>query len=97
MNIRINRTAEIYVPSAFAPAGFNNLLHAIPIGIKEFKFFAVYNRYGQEVFRTSNPAIGWDGKFKGVAQNSAGFVWMAEGVSFSGRLITKKGNVVLIR
>jgi hypothetical protein len=97
VTVRISRVAEIYVPSAFAPGGINNLLHAIPVGIREFRYFAVYNRYGELVFKTSNPAEGWDGKYKGVAQSSAGFVWMAEGVSFSGKVIARKGNVVLVR
>jgi hypothetical protein len=98
IRIRIDRTAEIYVPTAFSPGGNSNpVLHAIPIGIKEFRYFAIYNRYGQEVFKTSNPAIGWDGKFKGQPQNSAGFVWIAEGIDYRNRVITRKGNVVLIR
>lgn len=95
--IKISHSAEIYVPSAFAPDGRNNLLHAIPFGIRDFKYFAIYNRYGQLVFKTNNPSEGWDGKYKGVPQNSAGFVWMAEGISFNGKIITKKGNVVLVR
>ncbi len=97
ITVRISRIAEIYVPSAFAPNGINKVLHAIPVGIKEFRYFAIYNRYGQLVFKTSNPAEGWDGVYKGVAQNSAGFVWIAEGISYSGRVITRKGNVVLVR
>ena len=97
INIRISRVAQIYVPSAFAPNGINNLLHAIPVGIREFRYFAIYNRYGELVFKTSNPAEGWDGKYKGVAQNSAGFVWIAEGVSYNNITITRKGNVMLVR
>lgn len=97
VTVRVSRLAEIYVPSAFAPNGVNSLLHAIPVGIREFRYFAVYNRYGQLVFKTSNPAEGWDGKFKGIPQASAGFVWVAEGVGFNGQVINKKGNVVLVR
>lgn len=97
VTVRVSRLAEIYVPSAFAPNGINKLLHALPAGIREFRYFAIYNRYGQLVFKTSNPAEGWDGKYKGIAQNSAGFVWMAEGVSYSGKVISRKGNVVLLR
>jgi hypothetical protein len=98
ISIRIDRTAEIYVPTAFSPGGNGNtILHAIPIGIKTFKYFAIYNRYGQEVFKTNNPAIGWDGKFKGLPQNSAGFVWIAEGIDYRNRVISRKGNVVLVR
>ncbi|MBL0356835.1 MAG: gliding motility-associated C-terminal domain-containing protein [Chitinophagaceae bacterium] len=97
INIRINRTAEIYVPSAFTPGGNNPLLHAIPVGIKTFHYFAIYNRWGQEVFKTNNPAVGWNGIYKGILQNSAGYVWIAEGIDFRNRIISRKGNIVLIR
>jgi gliding motility-associated-like protein len=97
VTVTISRIAEIYVPTAFAPNGVNSLLHAIPVGIREFRYFAIYNRYGQLVFKTSNPAEGWDGKYKGLPQPSAGFVWMAEGVGVNGKVIAKKGNVVLLR
>ncbi len=97
ITIRISKVAEIYVPSAFMPAGINNVLHAIPIGIREFRYFAIYNRYGELVFKTSNPKEGWDGQYKGQPQNAGGFIWMVEGVAYDGRVITRKGNVVLIR
>lgn len=97
VTVKISRIADIYVPSAFAPGGINKLLHAIPVGIREFKYFAIYNRYGQLVFKTSNPAVGWDGKYKGVPQNPAGFVWIAQGITYNGINITKKGNVLLVR
>jgi CHU_C Type IX secretion signal domain len=97
ITVKISRIAEIYVPTAFSPNGVNSLLHAVPVGIREFRYFAIYNRYGQLVFKTSNPAEGWDGRFKGIPQSSAGFVWIAEGVGYNGKLVSKKGNVVLLR
>lgn len=97
VTVRVSRMADIYVPTAFAPNGTNRLLHAIPVGIKEFRFFAIYNRFGELVFKTNKPSEGWDGKFKGIVQNSGGFVWMVEGVGYNGRVISKKGNVVLLR
>ena len=26
----------------------------------------MYNRWGEEVFISSNPKVGWDGKYKGI-------------------------------
>lgn len=95
--IKIFSFTEIYVPTAFSPNGYNKLLHVISVGLKEFRYFSIFNRWGKEVFRTSNPAEGWDGRYNGVPQNSAGYVWIAEGVDYKNRVITKKGNVVLLR
>ena len=40
---------------------------------------------------------GWDGTFKGKPQDSDLFVWIAEGVDYLDKKITKKGTVTLIR
>jgi gliding motility-associated-like protein len=99
INIKIFMRSEIFVPTAFTPNGdgLNDILKAIPIGIKEFKRFSIYNRSGELVFTTSDPAVGWNGIFKGKEQPSAVFVWIAEGKDYNGNTIFKKGTATLIR
>jgi hypothetical protein len=69
----------------------------IPVGIKELKFFNVYNRWGELVFFTKDFTKGWDGSYKGKDQGTFTFVWMAEGIDFKGNVIRKKGTVTIIR
>ena len=90
---------EIYVPNAFTPNddGKNDILKAIPIGLKEFRFLTVFNTYGQQVFTTVNPGIGWDGTFKGAKQGIGTYVWIAEGINYKGTILQRKGTVILIR
>lgn len=97
--IKIYDGPQIYVPSAFNPLSTvgNHLFRAIPVGISTFKYLTVYNRLGQVVFSTSNPAQGWDGTFKGVAQAAGTYVWVAAGTTFRGTELVKKGTVVLLR
>ena len=76
--------------------GQNDILKAIPVGIKEFKNFSIFNRWGQLVFQTANAARGWDGKLSAALQNGV-FVWMAEGTDQQGNTIKRKGTVLLIR
>lgn len=99
VRVKVYKGPEIYVPSAFTANGdgLNDLLYAIPVGIKVFHYFSIYNRWGQLVFTTSNPAVGWDGKIQGVPQSSATFVWMAEAVDYFGNLIQRKGTVTLLK
>jgi gliding motility-associated-like protein len=89
----------IFVPTGFTPNddGLNDILKAIPYGIKEFKYFSLYNRWGEQVFTTTDPDKGWDGKFGGIKQNSGVFVWMAAAIDFDDKLIKLKGTTVLIR
>lgn len=99
IKITVYEGPEIYVPNAFTPNddSKNDILKAIPIGLKEFKFFTIFNSYGQQVFSTVNPGIGWDGTFKGVKQGMGTYVWIAEGVNYKGTIIQRKGSVILIR
>ncbi|MEO7211099.1 MAG: PKD domain-containing protein [Chitinophagaceae bacterium] len=90
---------DIFVPSAFTPNGdgLNDIIKPILVGIKEFKFFNIFNRYGQLIFSTNEIGKGWDGTFKGEKQGSGTFVYQAEGIDYLGKTIDKKGTVVLIR
>jgi gliding motility-associated-like protein len=91
--------ADIAVPNAFTPNhdGHNDVLRALPRGIAEFKYFNVYSRWGQLVFSTSNEANGWDGTVNGKTQEPGVFVWIALGVDITGRVIERKGTVILLR
>jgi gliding motility-associated-like protein len=97
--IKVYKGPEIYVPSGFTPNhdGLNDLVKPIAAGIKEFRYFRIYNRWGQLVFATQNPAIGWDGKINGTDQPSGTFVWMAEAIDYQGHLFNRKGVVTIIR
>jgi gliding motility-associated-like protein len=97
--IKVYTGPEIYVPTGFTPNhdGLNDLLKAIPVGIKEFRYFRIFNRWGQMVFSSGNPAKGWDGKINGADQPSGTFVWMAEAVDYKGNLIRRKGVVTIVR
>ncbi len=90
---------DLLVPTAFSPDndGINDIFRPIVIGMKSLNSFRVYNRWGQLVFSTTQVNHGWDGTFKGAPQSAGSFVWEAEGVTYLGRKIKKKGSVILIR
>lgn len=97
--IKVYKGPDIYVPSAFTPNndGLNDRLGPIPVGIKEFKYFRVFNRWGQVIFSSNDPSKTWDGKVNGLPQPTSTFVWMAEAIDYKGILITRKGVVTVIR
>ena len=59
--------------------------------------FEVYNRFGQLVFRTTDPNEGWDGNFKGKPMNPAVFVYKLDYLLINGLSATLNGNVTLYR
>ena len=91
--------SDIIVPNAFTPNddGHNDVLKVDAIGIRDFKYFSVFNRWGQEVFTTNNQGIGWDGTRGGQAQPAGAYVWATMGLDFSGKQVLRKGTVILIR
>lgn len=99
IHIKIYDGPEIYVPRAFTPNGdgLNELLKAFAVGVKQFKSFTVYNRFGQVVFTTSVATKGWDGFFKGKAQNPGAYLWTASAIDFGGNELFKNGTVILVR
>ncbi len=97
--IKVFEQADIYVATAFTPNGdgINDILKAVPVGMKTFRYLRVFNRWGELIFSTQNPSVGWDGTIRAVKQPTSTFVWMAEGVDYLGNKVFRKGTVTLVR
>lgn len=90
---------SFYVPSAFSPNNDNNndILKPILLGMKSLNYFRVYNRWGKLLFYTNQKGHGWDGFFNGNPQDPGTYVWMAEGTTYTGQVIVRKGYAILLR
>ncbi len=97
--VKVFKEVKFYVPTGFTPNldGLNDYLKPIPVGMKEVKYFRVYNRWGQLVFDLKNDPKGWDGKIGGKAQSTQVVVWMAEGIGINDQVYKQKGTCTLIR
>lgn len=98
--VRIVKTGpNIFVPSGFTPNkdGKNDILKPITVGISTLNYFAVYNRYGELIYKTTQLGQGWDGWYNGVLQPPGTYVFQTEGVDYLGNKVYRKGTVVLIR
>ncbi len=89
----------VFVPTGFTPNGdgLNDVLRPIAVGVREIKYFRVFNRWGQMVFSTTINGHGWDGRVNGAPQGSNVYVWMVGAIDYTGRPITLKGTSTLIR
>ncbi|HSU28048.1 MAG TPA: gliding motility-associated C-terminal domain-containing protein, partial [Chitinophagaceae bacterium] len=78
--VQVFNKPAVFVPAAFTPNndGLNDLLIPIPVHIKSFGFFRVYNRWGEIVFQTSTLNDGWNGKSKGLTQPAGVYIWIYE-------------------
>ena len=73
------------------------MIRPILVGIQQLRYFRIYNRWGQLVFSTSESGKGWDGRISGQPQSTSNFVYVAQAIDYTGKIISRKGNVMLIR
>jgi gliding motility-associated-like protein len=94
-----DKLVEIFIPKSFTPNGdgINDILYPYLSGIKEFKYFKVYNRFNQLMFETKNHDVGWNGYVNGTPQPMAIYIWVAVGVALDGSAVERKGQVLLLR
>lgn len=88
----------IFLPTAFTPNGDgqNDVLF-VRSNIVDTVELAIYNRWGQRVFTTTDKNIGWDGTFKGELQTPDVYGYYLKAKCFNGQEFFKKGNVTLLR
>lgn len=94
----VGPAGKIFVPNAFTPNGdgLNDCFNVrSAIGSTSFEL-AIFNRWGERVYYSKNPADCWDGSFKGKQQPIGSFVYYLRTKSDCGD-INEKGTIALIR
>lgn len=89
---------DAFIPNTFTPNGDgqNDVLYVRGLKVDEV-YFAVYNRWGEMVFETTDKTKGWDGIYKGRPADVGVFGWYLKVKCYNGEETFKKGNVTLIR
>ncbi|WP_344823057.1 gliding motility-associated C-terminal domain-containing protein [Rurimicrobium arvi] len=91
---------DIYLPNAFTPGDHsdnNDYFGLKNRNIVQLNYFRVYDRWGKEVFSTTDLSTQWDGKVDGVDCPYGVYAWVVDGFCASGKRISKSGNVTLLR
>ena len=86
------------MPSGFTPNndGINDCYGIKYWGVIEKLDFAVFNRWGEEIFHTTKIGDCWNGIYKGVQQNPDVYVYLITAKTSCGSVF-RKGTFVLIR
>jgi gliding motility-associated-like protein len=87
------------VPNAFSPNGDgkNDVFRLGNIKYQKLQEFRVFNRYGEELFSTTNPAEGWDGTHKDIKQDVGVYHYLIRVALPGGEVKMYKGDVTLVR
>ncbi len=91
----------IFVPNAFSPNkdGLNDEFKAITTSnqISSFRMY-IYNRWGEQIFESSDISRGWDGEYKGQPSPAGAYVYKIDYMLGSlAEIRTMSGVVVLVR
>lgn len=94
----------LFIPNAFTPdmSGLNDLFRPVFRDEEpEIYTLRIYNRWGQEIFESSDPGQGWDGTMKGAECPGDVYVYIIEyqvsQADQSSGMQVKKGNFLLLR
>lgn len=90
----------LYIPNAFTPNSdrTNDVFRPV-FSLKPALYeMNIFNRYGQLIYQTRDVEKGWDGKYRGMPQNTGGFVYQVRFALAAGAIIEKRsGTFLLIR
>jgi gliding motility-associated-like protein len=94
--------ANLWVPNAFTPDGNgnNDVFHVVTTDMAPEDYnLRIFDRWGQLVFESSDPAQGWDGGNKNGGKCPTGvYVWQVEyRPLFTSDKLTRTGTVTLTK
>lgn len=99
-SFKVHNSCTIEVPRAFTPNGDgnNDRLYIRGYAIKELISFKIYNRQGTLLYFSNNQEEGWDGYYKGQAQNSETYFYTYEAkIHANGTRASGEGHFLLLR
>ena len=95
----VQQFPKMLVPNTFTPDGngLNDIFNPLWTFVDKSDFlFLVFNRYGQEIFRTTDPDMGWDGTFNDSEVQSGAYVYYFRFKVENGRVVEKTGTVTVL-
>ncbi|MBK8340803.1 MAG: gliding motility-associated C-terminal domain-containing protein [Flavobacteriales bacterium] len=98
LDVCIRDSEAIFLPDAFSPNGdgSNEVLYVRGPGLLEMDF-ALYDRWGTQVFRSTQVDHGWDGITDGQPSPSGVYLYTIQARTAEGDELERTGNITLVR
>ena len=89
---------KVVMPNVFSPDGdnVNDILQLKAGGMKQYSL-VIFNRFGNEVFNSTDPNQGWDGNTKMGKAPAGTYFFILTAISNSDKDFSQKGFITLIR
>jgi gliding motility-associated-like protein len=90
--------SHMFIPNAFTPNndGLNDVFKPAGMYILEYKL-QIFNRWGEQIFESSDINSGWDGRFKGSECPTDNYFYQVSAKGTNGKSLKKAGAVLLLR
>lgn len=99
VKINVEYESQSVFPNAFSPNGdgVNDEFNVSFLRFDKLVEFRVFNRWGQQMFESKNPKIGWDGTSDGTPCASDVYYYLVKATLPDGTPKTFRGDITLIR
>ncbi len=104
IEVVINKSTQVFVPTAFTPNGdnANDLLIVHGVEGARVESFVVFDRWGTRLFSAggydiNSPNIGWNGTYRGKLSPTGIYTWKAEVKFLDGTEKLASGHTTLLR
>jgi gliding motility-associated-like protein len=102
--VQVLKGGQLLIPNAFSPNlsgpgnanGENDVFLPLMRGVQEFQML-VFNRWGELLYETTNPAEGWDGYYQGRLCPQDVYVYKIIAKFSDGQMVTRVGDINLLR
>lgn len=89
---------ELYLPTAFSPNGDGeNDEYCVRSNCIRDMQFEIYNRWGELVFSSTDPAVCWDGTWRDKPCENAVFTYFLRATMIDGTQEERQGNISLVK
>lgn len=96
--ILLIQSPRVYVANAFTPGGYNPIYKPIGSYIESNEYyFAIYSRWGEKIFETTDVNEGWNGYYKGNLCKMGVYTYYVRCKLSNGKDFQKRGSVNLVR
>ncbi len=98
IKVEVNNRGDLFIPNAFSPNNDNNNDYfKIEGPLYDVFEMHIFNRFGEEVFESTNQLFGWNGKIKNSDAETGVYAYYVKVKCPNGMIESKKGNLTLIR
>ena len=96
--IEVAKPVTAFIPTAFSPNGdgINDELFMRSQLLERF-LIQIFDRYGNEVFRSFDPEFRWDGAYQGTLVQEGVYSFRFRAIDITGLLIEDQGTITVIK